>query len=219
MDTLLLKDYIAVLRKHYVVFVSIVTFCLVIAIAVTYLVPKSYTSSIDVYVRHKSASNSQAYYTYDGYYSTQASVQYATTVAGFLESLSTVSNAALLVQNDPTYKEGGFQPVDLANEPDYLAGFQKNISVKTVAPQLINVSISDNSSVVARLWAQSLGTVITDNLRQLNQQGDANFSIDVVHDPITQTNTLKLWLDIIIGLIVGIFLGFTIGFIIEANKK
>lgn len=218
MDTILLKDYVLILRKHFSVFLSFVLGCAIIAGLLTYLIPHSYTSSIDIYVTYKGTS-SQNYYTYDGYYSTQASVGYADTVAGFLESLSTVSNAAVLVQSDPLYKEGGFTPVDLADEPNTLAAFQKNIDVAITAPQLVHVSVNDSSSVIAKLWAQSLGTVITDNLKQLNQSGDSDFTIDTIHAPITVTNQLSLALDIAIGLIVGIFLGFVAGFILEAYKK
>lgn len=218
MDTVLLKDYIEIARKHARAIIATIILCLLASVLVTYLFPKSYTSTIEVYVRHKGTQNS-SYYTYDGYYSTQASVQYTSTVAGFLESLSTLSDAAVLVASDPLYKQGNFQPTDPSSSADYLASFQKNIDVKTAAPQLITVTISDPSPVVAQVWAQSLGTVLTNNLKQLNQDGDANFSIDTIHSPITQTVKLNIYIDVVIGLIVGVFLGFVIGFFLEANKK
>lgn len=219
METILLKDYINILRKHSLVFIVVVLICVAAAALVSFVVPKSYTSSIDVYVSHAEAESSHSYYTYDGYYANQASVQYTNTIAGFLESLSTVDNAAGIVQQDPSYKQGSFQPQDLQSQTDYLAKFQKNISVKIVAPQLINVSVHDDNPTVAKLWAQSLGTVVTNNIKALNSQGNINYQIDTIHDPITQTVSLSLTLDLIIGLVVGIFLGFSIGFILEANKK
>ncbi len=219
METLVLHDYVHILRRHFKVFLGIVFLCTLLGVLLTYLIPVSYSSSIDVYVRHKGTANSQLFYTYDGYYSTQASVQYTDTVAGFLQSLSTVDDAANLVQKDPLYKSGDFQPAELTDQADYLASFQRNINVKIVAPQLVNVSVHDNSPVVAQLWAQSLGTVLTANLKQLNQEGDANFTIDTIHAPITETNKLNLYIDTAIGLIIGVFMGFTIGFILEAYKE
>src|SRR5579872_3277406 len=185
MEAILLKDYYNILRKHYKLFIAIVLICVLLAIVITYAFPKNYQSSINIYVRHKGAS-SELFYTYDGYYSTQASVEYTSTVAGFLESLSTLSNAALIVQSDPLYKEGGYQPTDPASQPDYLSSFQRNVDVKITAPQLIEVSVTNSSPVVAQLWSQSLGTVVTNDLKLLNQQGDSNFNIDTIHAPITQ---------------------------------
>lgn len=218
MDTILLKDYIEIARKHIKLILVTIFLFVIASVLITYLFPKSYTSTVEVYVRYKGSQNS-SYYTYDGYYSTQASVQYTSTVAGFLESLSTLTDAAALVQSDPLYKQGGFQPTDPADNPDYLASFQKNINVKISAPQLITVTVSDPSPVVAEVWAQSLGTVLTNNLKQFNQDGDTNFSIDTIHSPITQTVRLNLYIDLAVGLIIGIFVGFAIGFFLEANKK
>jgi capsular polysaccharide biosynthesis protein len=218
MDTILLKDYIMVIRKHAGVFFSAIIICVVLAGVLTYIVPKSYTSSFDVYVRYK-GENSSSFYTYDGYYSTQASVEYTDTVAGFLQSLSTVSDAANVVEANTQYENGGFQPAEPGSDPNYLASFQKSINVVIAAPQLIHVAITTPSSTVSQVWAQSLGDVLTKNLEELNQQGDSNFTINAVHVPITQTNNFNLTIDLVIGLIVGIFLGFVTGFIIEAYKK
>ena len=219
MEPLLIKDYALIVKKHYKLMGMTLLACLLIAALITLFFPKSYSSSIDVYVRHKEATTSSTYYTYDGYYSTQASVQYTDTVTGFLESLSTVQEAGGLVQADPLYKSGGYTPQTFDDDADYLASFQKNISVATVAPQLITVSVHSSDKTLAELWSQAMGTVITSKLKELNLQGDPNFSIDTIDTPLTQTVRLNMVVDLAIGLIIGIFLGFVFGFIREAYKK
>lgn len=218
MEPILLKDYIYIARNHYKLFAIIIFFCLIIAGIVTYIIPHSYTSNLEIYVRHK-GTDSSSFYTYDGYYSTQASIEYSETVAGFIQTFSALDDAAAKVEKDQAYIDGNFSPSILSNDPDYLNEYKKHISVKIYAPQLVTVTVSDKSPIVSELWAKYIGDTVTEKLGELNQNGDSNFVIDVIHEPVTQTNTMILWLDLVIGGVVGIVTSFTIGFIIESYKK
>lgn len=220
MEPLLIKDYINIVKKHYKIFVFVIVLSLIVAALLTYFLPKSFTSNVEMYVRHKGSDAHSLYYTYDGYYSTQASVQYTETVAGFLQSYSSLVNTASKVEKDPDYIKGGFLPKELSTNTDYLVDFRKHISVKIAAPQLIVISVNDPDSAVSELWAKYLGDTVTNSVGELNIKGDSNFVISTIHDPVTQTNKLSIVIDEIIALIIGLFISFTIGFIIEAyNKK
>lgn len=216
-NSILLKDYLHIIKRHIGVFFSVILLSSLFGLGLTYLIPKTYTSTLDFYVSHRETT-SPSFFTYEGYYATQASVQYASTVAGYLQSLSTLSNAASYVQDDQRYKDSNGKPESLTNI-DYLANFQKNITVKINAPQIISLQIRTNNSGLSEAWASALGKQVMNHLNMLNATNGISFTISPLQNPITQTNALNPVVDLLLGLIIGSILGLIIVFTIDTIKK
>ncbi len=217
MDIILLSDYLRVIKKNIALFILLTLIGVVIGYALPKIIPVTYTSSLDFYVRHKTQT-SPLFYTYDGYYSTQSSVDFTQTVAGFLESLSTVANASQLVIADPSLKQLNVNTSNYANA-DYLQKFQKNISVKITAPQIVHLSITDPNKQVSIVWTNAIENELLQNLKILNEQGDSNFSVDAISSPITTENIINKYILMAVGGLLGIFLSFIIGFARDDKKN
>jgi capsular polysaccharide biosynthesis protein len=207
-----LKEFLSILKKNCLSIMAITALFLVVAIVVTLLIPPSYRSSIDVYVSRKAASESDDFYTYDGYYSTQSSIQYTNTVSGLFRSLQIIREASKDVDANILYEKDSNEPEDMANDVEYLRKISKRITVEDVAPRIINVSYQNDSEIKSKIWVMSIGSVVQDKVAEINAETDGNFKVDISTEPLTEEITPSLVINIIVSLMSGLLLGILYSF-------
>jgi capsular polysaccharide biosynthesis protein len=207
-----LKDFINVLKNNWKLIISTSLLFLVAAIAVTYIIPVSYVASIDVYVTRRAIEESESYYTYDGYYSTQSSVQYTDTVSGLFQTLQVVREAASEIDLNKDYQKSEKEPSDLSSDTEYLKDTADKITVEDVAPQVISVSFKDEDQKKAEIWVTSLGEVVQEKVSVLNKDSDGNFRIDISPNPLVTEVSPSFVINSIVGLMFGLLTGTLVSF-------
>lgn len=202
-----LKDFLEVLKKNWGLITVITCICVIATAVITTMIPPKYNSSIDVYVSRKSEKETDQYYSYDGYYSTQSSVQYANTVSGLFQSLQIVRDAAVEVQKSNLYEKLENEPNVLSEDVDFLRGVSKKITVEDIAPQVITVSFKHEDMVKSELWVTSLGKVVQDKVTELNLDSDGKFQVDISANPLVEEVTPSLVINIVVSLMAGLLIG------------
>ena len=202
-----LKEFVEVLKKNAGLITAVTIISVIVASVVSVMIPPKYNSSIDIYVSRRAAAESDQYYSYDGYYSTQSSVQYSDTVSGLFQSLQIVRDAASNVQSSELYEKSEKEPNELSKDIEYLRKMSKKITVEDTAPQVINVSFKHNDVAKSELWVTSLGQVVQDKVAELNKDSDGNFRVDVSADPLVEEVTPSLAINIIVSLMSGLLVG------------
>lgn len=120
--------------------------------------PTSFEAAQSIFVRREVQSPSESFYSYDGYYSQQASERFTDTVVGFLKNKDTVRKAA---------KDSGFD-----SSPDETGKLTSALRIKRAAPQLITVSFSDRRKERAIALVDNLTKEVGSLSASLNAKGD-----------------------------------------------
>jgi capsular polysaccharide biosynthesis protein len=164
-----------------------------IGVGTYFFLPKKYTATGSFYVQRSTENSSGKYFTYEGYYSQQTALAYANTFIGFLESDNTRKNA--------------LQNLNISATEQNLRALGRQINVKKSAPQIITLTVKDNSSTAAaKLWS----FIATDNLtaaKELNQTGDAALQIEQIGDPVVKEQYSNLFINALAGLGTGFLIG------------
>jgi len=214
-----LKDFVELLVKRWKLVILVTVVCTVAAVVVTYILPVKYQSSIDVYVKRLPSNQTGDFYTYDGYYSVQSSVQYTDTVAGFFQSLHVVQKAAENVEADRDYEKGEKDPDILAEDVDYLEGVAGKVIVENLAPQVLQASYTNTDKVKSEMWIKYLGEEVVQTVSELSSGGDNEYQVTVSEFPLTKEVTPSLILNSIVGLVAGMTLGVTGAFLPHYFKE
>ena len=202
-----LKEIVGLLRKKWKVLVVSTLICAVIAVVVTYLLPVRYCSKVDVYVKRGDTQESENYYTYDGYYATQASVQYTDTVTGLFQSIQILRNVADKVQADEQYVQGEKEPEMLAADVKFLESIASKIVVEDIAPQVISVEFVHKDKTKSKLWLSYLSAEVIDEVKRLNKTGDSKFEVTAFDTPIIKEVAPSYVINVIVGLMSGALVG------------
>lgn len=133
------------------------TISLVAGFAATRL-PSSFEATQSIFVRREVQPPSGSFYSYDGYYSQQASERFTDTVVGFLKNKDVVRKAA---------KNSGF-----GTSPEEASALSSALRIKRVAPQLITVSFSSRSKERAASLVDNLTKEVESLSVSLNAKGD-----------------------------------------------
>lgn len=202
-----LKEFLEVIRKNLALIVVVTAVFLIAGVSITYLIPNKYSSSIDVYVSRRATKETDQYYTYDGYYSTQSSVQYASTVSGLFQSLQIVRDAAGKVQTNNSYQKSEEEPANLSEDVKYLKDVQSKILVEDVAPQIITVSFKDEDLEKSKIWVMSLGEAVKEKVDEVNSNSDGKFKVDMSALPLVEEVSPSLVINIVVSLMSGVLVG------------
>lgn len=121
-------------------------------------IPSSFEATQSIFVRREAQSPSESFYSYDGYYSQQASERFTDTVVGFLKNKDIVRRAA---------KNSGFD-----SSPDEASALTSALRIKRVAPQLVTVSFSSWNKERAVSLVGNLTKEVESLSVSLNTKGD-----------------------------------------------
>ena len=153
-------------RKH---FPSLLLLSLTISLIAGFsaaLLPSSFEATQSIFVRREIQSPSESFYSYDGYYSQQASERFTDTVVGFLKNKDIVRKAA---------KNSGF-----GTSPEEASALASTLRIKRVAPQLVAVSFSTRNKERATTLVDNLTKEVGSISASLNAKGDKFLTISPI---------------------------------------
>lgn len=202
-----LKEIVELFRKGWKTLLVATLVCAIVAAVVTYLLPVKYRSKIDIYVKRRGTQESENYYTYDGYYSTQASVQYTDTVSGLFKSIQILRKTAEKVQADDRYLSAENEPEVLAIDVDYLESIADKIVVEDVAPQVITVEFVHRDETKSKLWLSYLSSEVIEEVERINKTGDSKFDVSTFDTPIIKEVVPSYVINVVVGLLSGALIG------------
>jgi capsular polysaccharide biosynthesis protein len=178
---------------------SVLAVCVILGFIAGLLVfslPNKYVAEGTLFIK-RTAETSNSFFTYEGYYSQQAAAAYTNTVSGLLESVD-LQSSALIKLGIPV------------NE-DTTRRYAHYISVKKSSPQLITVTVKQNSPDSAKqLWTALVDELLSTN-GQINQNGDTKLSIsEISTQPVVNQTFKSIWLDAVAGILFGAVLGLAV---------
>ncbi len=187
-----LAEIIKILKKNITTVAVIALLGTVIGVLV-YVIPPRYISTGSFFVT-RTVESSQAYFTYEGYYSQQTAAAYTNTAAALLESVDLRTKALELAKIDPSEKN--------------LRKYAKYIDVKKKAPQLITLTVKEMTKErSSQLWNSLAQTLITSS-EGANRLGDQNLKIVKISDnPVVKPEYKSIYVDGLTGLVGGFGVG------------
>lgn len=199
-----LRELVKILKKYRYFLIAPTLLGLVLSLAWTAFTPEYYRANATLYVYRTQESLSDQFYTYEGYYSQQASKEYTDVVIGLLKS--------------PDLARLALEKADSDNSnPDYLL---KSLKVKKTAPQLISLTVTKSTAEEARELLVSLAKAVSERAQSLNKEGNRGVIVSLVkEDPLILKLNKDFGLNITIGSFAGLILGLTLTFTISYLKK
>jgi capsular polysaccharide biosynthesis protein len=159
---------------------------------ITYsFLPLKYYATGSLYVK-RSVNNSQSdsFFTYEGYYSQQVALAYTNTISALAESLE--------------IRSGAMKKLGIPVTEKTLRDYAKLIKVKKAGPQLITVTVKGNSVESAQELWEALSQTIINTSHEINANGDPNLAISqVTTEPVVKTSYSNMWVFAAIGSIAG----------------
>lgn len=214
-----LREFINLITNGWKLIFGITLLCVVTTLAVSKILPAKFKSSIDVYVKRQPTAESENFYTYDGYYSTQSSIQYTDTVSGFFHSLQVIKGAAGRIQEDASYVKDRKEPDDITADVEFLEEIAGEIKLKDIAPQVFSVEFSHNDSLKSEMWLKYLGVEVKARVKELNATGDDKFTIELMSEPLVREVKPNLVMNLTAGFLAGLIIGVTGVFVTDYFKK
>jgi len=189
-----LKDLLNVIKKNGKVILVFSFLVGTLAVLISYFMPTAYRASATIYVKRQTEEESPDYFTYEGFYSQKTAQEYANTVVGFFNS------------ND--IRREALESLSLPSGQGELGELDNKIVVKKVAPQLISLEVTEDTSEEASSVWEALAQTTIERVNLLNQTGDKDISIDVVNpEPLVELVEQNLWLNGVVAMLVGGFIG------------
>lgn len=199
-----LRELLKIIKRfRYFILIPVIA-GIVGGLVAAYLTPELFQASSTIYVYRTQESNSDKFYTYEGYYSQQASIAYTDVVIGLLK---TEDLARLALEK---------AHLDSTNPQSLL----KSLNVKKVAPQLINIVVRKPSADEARELLVSLAAATSERTRDLNQEPNRGVIVRLVNnEPLIEKTSHPYLLYTAIGLLAGLAIGFGSVFTITYLKR
>lgn len=195
-----IKEIIKKIRRNRLL-LGISCFLGLLAGFVFFTLPPTYTASGSLYVSRK-AENSEAFFTYEGYYSQQSAITYTNSVVALAESTDV--------------KEQILKSLEIPINTPSLRKLNKSVIVKKTGPQIININVKDKDFDKSQKIWEELSKSIIETSKNINEDGNDNLSVVKVSDkPLIRENYKP---PLIIGL-AGLLLGFSIGLLIISLKE
>lgn len=188
-----LRDYVKIVRKHFIVFIIVVILGGGFAFFFTKRQPVSYTAQTTFTVNKTSAlKQSQVnYYLYDNYYNIQSAGLFSQVVTTWFSSPAVVAEI---------YQKAGVDSAGLSQK-----ALSKSFKAVFSEPATINVTLSGaNKDELSKLM-NAAGDVLQKKTNELNN-GDTVYEI-AKFKPIISQNKPNTVINSLIGLIAGAILG------------
>lgn len=169
-----------------------------------FLYPKKFYTTGSLYITRKVEQNSPEYFKYEGYYAQQTAISHTETIMAILES--TNIHAKTISQMNLT--------INKIN----LLKFKKNINIKKSSPQVLTITVKDNTPEGSYQNWKNLVELSTKNASEINnKQGDQDLYINIVDNPITTQNYYPLEICISLGILLSF--GSYFGYLILLNYQ
>lgn len=199
-----IRELLNILKKYRYFLITSVLLGWLVALAWTILTPENYKANSTLYVYRTQESLTDKFYTYEGYYSQQASKEYTDVVIGLLKSPDLARLALEKTKATQT-------------NPDYLL---KDLKVKKVAPQLISLTVSKPSAEEARSLLVSLAVATSERTQTLNKEGNRGVIVSLVkEEPLILKPGRGFPLNFTIGSLAGLIVGLSLTFTVSYLKR
>jgi len=189
-----LREYIGILQKNIITLVSIVGIFTLGAAFVTLRIPEKHEAQLSVYI-HKIAERPQSGdFAYDGYYAQLAAEAFTDTIVGLFESTTTAKRA--------------LEIAGMEAEISAIRSLHGKIEVEKVAPQLVEISVTDTDQRYAVSTVKALYASVEDELAATDRDTGNGLSIKQINEePLVLLKKQLLWLNTLVGFFIGIFAG------------
>jgi len=197
-----LKDYLGIISKRLLSFVSIFLLVTILTFVFSLRIPLTYDSSASVNVTIKNSSLAQnAYYDYDGYYNFQGSSLFADTIYNWLQDPSTVIDI---------YSNAG---IDIRSMK--LKNIVKQIKSTKKQPATIILTVNNADKIKAETVISQTIKYLTSKTIDWNNQGLTK-NIDLVStSPVVIDHKPELALNTGLGAIAGLIISLGLVFLLE----
>lgn len=199
-----LKEYIAIIRKHFNIFAGIIATVICVSFAVLILKPISYTASLTISIA-RDGTQETADYKFDDFYRIQADDKFAETIVQWLSS--------------PAIEKDVFTSAGIDVSKFSLKQLSNSLKAEKLSSQVIEVSFVTSTVERARKISVATSEVISKNIATLNRDTEniGKFYI-VAQDPVIVMNNFSPWIIFLAALAAGIFLAFWTVLIIHYLK-
>jgi capsular polysaccharide biosynthesis protein len=197
-----LRDYIGILKRHFIVFIAIIILTTVAAYAFTKMKPDSYTAQTTITVTNTSnLKQSQVnYYLFDNYYKNQSALLFSQTVSKWYVSDSFLNQV---------YQKAGIDNANSANS-------KFNVGASVTPTLTVSITGKDKSELTNMV--NSSVEVVQSETDKINKVSDSSFTISSFAPTVAQNNP-GTKLNTIIGFISGIILGYITIILIAYFKR
>jgi len=192
------KDYGKILSSQKsLIFVCVILSGL-LALLFSELKPASYEALVSFSVQKVNRQSTNDFQ-YDNYYAIQASELLGNTIVGWLESPDLIASV---------YRQAGLTPKD-----EELNNLVRGVKAKQISAHLVQVKFKQTSADRARKVAESLITVMTGKVQNLEVTADQKNSFALsAAEPIIAEKKYSPAVTTLLGLVGGLFLGGGIAF-------
>jgi len=188
-----LREYMRMLQKNSTIILTITAIVAVGAFVLSMRIPEKHEAQLSVYV-HKAAEQPQSGdFTYDGYYAQLAAEAFTDTVVGLFESTTTAKHALEIAEMD--------------SQIHAVRSLHAKIGVEKVAPQLIEVSVTDTDRDYAVTAIEAIYKSVEEEVTNAHRDSGNELSVKRINDePLVLLKQPLLWLNTLVGLLIGILL-------------
>lgn len=189
-----LKEYFAIMKKEWKMFVSIVSAVILATFAYFVFRPAAYTTALMLNVAREGTQET-ADYKYDNFYRIQADDKFSETIVAWLASPAVESD----IFSQAGVDTAQFSLKDLSN----------SFKAEKKSSQLIAVSFSAPNTEQAKKISLAIPDVIAKNIQSLNSEKEKNEWFEIVsHNPIIVKDSFDVKMVLLASFIIGIFLAF-----------
>lgn len=187
-----LKELVNTMLANKKLPVAFAIFGLIIGIAAYYM-PAKFISTGALYIT-RAVENTDKYFTYEGYYSQQTAVAYTNTAVALLESIDVKTKA--------------LEKAGIAPNGFNLKKYSKLVDIKKSGPQLITLTVKDNSYEKSQnLWNSTADTFIKYS-DEANFNTDSNLKIlKISPEPVVKPEYKSIYFYLFSGLLGGLIFG------------
>jgi len=162
----------------------------VVGIFVFLLVPARYIATGSLFISRQIESNSDKYYSYDGYYGQQTAQTYTNTIQGLVDS-SDAKSLALEKQGKQV-------------DTETLRKLNKSLVIKKTNSQIITLTVTNFSKDTAVSTWNSLTDATLELSTKLNATGDPLLHVaKVTENPIFSTEYKNVFVNMVLGYGLG----------------
>lgn len=192
-----LREYIRILQKNITILIGITLILGMGAAVFTLRIPEKHEAQFSVYI-HKVAEQPQSGdFAYDGYYAQLTAEAFTDTVVGLFESTTTAKRA--------------LEIADIDENIAAVKSLHSKIQVEKIAPQLIEVSVTDVNRQYAITTVEALYASVEQEVAETNSDTLEGLSVKKINEqPLVLLKKQLLWLNTLVGLFVGLFTGVAI---------
>lgn len=193
------KTYTSAMRRRLPYIIVVTLLVAALSALGTYFLPEKKSVSLSIAVDVSDIQETSDY-KFSRYYGTQASAEFAETVASWFQSPEVVQRI--------------FQQAELDPGTTSLNKLAKIFDAEALAAQNVEVDFMVDSNENADKLLKAMGDMVSEKTSELNRSEDAVF-LATIAKPIVVTREKNILINTLVGAIVGLILGIALAAFVE----